>query len=136
MEIVVDRTNSEAPLTIMSLQGDLDGSTYKQLIDKGKEVVEGGAKRILIDMGNVPFMSSAGLVALISVAKLALGQEAVEAGANWSDYYPAAKDTENQTQRHVKLVSLQSHVEEILNRTGVSSFFEIHADRETAVGSF
>jgi anti-anti-sigma regulatory factor len=136
VEIVVDRTNGEVPVTIMSLQGDLDGSTYKQLIDKGKEVVEGGARRILVDMSAVPFMSSAGLVALISVAKLTLGQDAVEAGTDWNDYYPAARDTEGQAQQNVKLLGVQSHVQEVLSRTGVSTFFEIHADRETAVGSF
>jgi len=137
MEITVDTAEGAVPVTILRIQGDLDSSSFQLLIDKAAEVCDAGAKHLVIDMSGVPFMGSAGLVALYSVAKLAKGQESARqgAGGDWNAY-PAMGATRDKTQRNVKLLGVQEQVQGVLDVSGMAAYFEIHCDLDEAVASF
>ena len=135
MEITVEAAEGEQQVTILSLEGRLDGSNYRDLIDKATEICEGRAHNLVIDMSQVPFMSSAGIVALHSIARLAQGQEAVDTSKGWNAYRTVGA-TKGQTQGHVKLLGVQEMVQEVLDVTGTSNFFETYADRDAALASF
>ena len=64
MNITAEQSAAHMPVTTFRLQGDLDGSNYLDLIAAAKTAQQNGAKHLLIDLGGVPYMSSAGLVAL------------------------------------------------------------------------
>ena len=51
------------PVTMLSIQGGLDASNDQAVIDAAQAVYEKGARRLILDMSDVPYMSSAGLVA-------------------------------------------------------------------------
>ena len=70
MNMTVDHAQGPAPVTILGLDGDLDASNFKEVIVKAQELYSAGTEYLLIDMSDVPFMSSAGLVALHSVPSL------------------------------------------------------------------
>lgn len=58
MTISVSQKQGRVPVTIISLDGRLDGMNYQQLIDKGHELYKAGARDILLDLTNLTSVSS------------------------------------------------------------------------------
>jgi len=56
------------PITILQLNGNLDASNYTEPIQKAQELFAGGARDLVIDLSNVPHISSAGLMAIHTLA--------------------------------------------------------------------
>jgi len=136
MEIIVYQAQGKVPISILTIKGDLDGATFQELIAKAQEVYEGGARYVLLDMAEMPFMSSAGLVALHSIAMIMSGQTPPNPEDGWGAFRQIDRDRDSGKQRHVKLLSPQPPVDRALEKTGLKQFFEIHTDREAAIASF
>jgi anti-anti-sigma regulatory factor len=136
MTITTSQAQGSVPVTILSIQGDLDASNYQQVIAAGQEAYDKGARRLLIDMGDVPFMSSSGLVALHSVALLMQGKEPPDPEYGWAAFHAAGRDVESGQQPYVKLLNPQPRVKRALEMASFDRFFEIHTDREEAIASF
>jgi len=60
--------------TQLDLTGRLTAATSPQVRDKFKQLIDGGRNNILLDMGNVSFIDSSGLAALVSGLKFAREQ--------------------------------------------------------------
>ncbi|WKU03939.1 STAS domain-containing protein [Micromonospora sp. HUAS LYJ1] len=58
-------TRREGAGTVVEVAGDLDMSTTPQLRERLREVVEGGARVVVVDLTGVGFMDSSGLGALV-----------------------------------------------------------------------
>ena len=56
-------------VTVVRLQGNLDTSTAPHAQTSLNELVDGGASKILVNLGEVDFVSSAGLRILLATAK-------------------------------------------------------------------
>jgi anti-anti-sigma regulatory factor len=138
MNITVEQSAVRVPVTILRLQGDLDGSNYLDLTAKVKEVYQGGAKRLLLDLTGVPYMSSAGLVALHSAVQLLRGEQPPDPAAGWSTLKAVALDkpANGTAQQLVKLLNLQPRVTRTLEMSGMTVFFEIYTDEAAALASF
>jgi anti-anti-sigma factor len=136
MEITVQQRQGRAPVTILQTHGDLDASTYQDLIAKAQQVYEAGARNILIDMSDTEFMGSSGLVALHSIALLLRGQKLPDLESGWAAFHAIDHDRDAGLQQHVKLLNPQSQVDRVLEMSGLKQFFEVHTDLETAVASF
>ena len=68
MQINVSQEQGNVPVSVLSLAGQLDGQTYQELIKIALDAKQGGAKNILLDMSDLTYISSAGLVALHTIA--------------------------------------------------------------------
>jgi anti-anti-sigma regulatory factor len=136
MNITVEQAQGTVPVAILSLQGDLDASNYQALIAKAQELYSAGMRYLLLDMRQVPFMGSSGLVALHSIAVLMRGERPPDPEAGWDAIHAIDRDRESGMQKHVKLLGPQPQVERVLDRTGLKQFLEIHTEREAAVASF
>lgn len=136
MNITVEERQGSVPVTILQTHGDLDASNYEILIDKAQEMYQAGARYILLDMSDTPFMGSSGLVALHSIAMLARGEPPVDRESGWEAFHAIDRDREQGLQTQVKLFNPQPDVDRVLEMTGLKQFFEIHTDMETAVASF
>jgi anti-anti-sigma factor len=136
MTITVSQAQGNMPVTILGIQGDLDASSYLDVVAKAKEVCQAGARHVLIDMSDVPYMASSGLVALHSVALLAQGEEPPDPEYGWAAFRAAGRDVDSGPQQHVKLLNPQPRVERVLKMAGFDRFFEIFTDQEAAVASF
>jgi anti-anti-sigma factor len=136
VDITIDHVEGSVPVTVLGIHGDMDGSNFQMLIDKGREVSAAGAKHFIIDMSDMPFMSSAGLVALHNIARLAQGKEPTDPEAGWAALRAVGKDRDAGSQQQVRLVNPQPPVDRVLESTGMKQFFEVYSDLETAVGSF
>ena len=136
MDITVKQVQGGVPVTILQTHGDLDASNYQDLIAKGKEVYEAGARDILLDMSDTPFMGSSGLAALHSLALLVRGDELPDLESGWNVFHEIDRDRNSGLQKHIKLLNPQPQVDRTLEMTGLKQFFEVHTDLETAIASF
>jgi anti-anti-sigma regulatory factor len=136
MPVTTEQVEGGVPVTVLEIQGDLDYSNYLEVIDKAREAHAAGARNLVIDLSDVPFMGSSGLFALHSVALLMMGQEPPDPESGWDSYHALDRTLSSGLHAQVKLVGPQPRVDQVLERTGMKRFFEIHADREQAIGSF
>ena len=136
MHITAEQQAARVPVTILRLQGDLDGSNYLDLIAAAKTAQQEGAKSLLLDLGKVPYMSSAGLVALHSAVQLLRGEQPPDPAAGWSTLKSVALDRTDTAQQLVKLLDPQPRVMHTLELSGMNVFFEIYTDEAAAIASF
>lgn len=136
MNITIDQAEGRVPVTILGLHGELDASNYQDVIAKAREFYNAGARHILLDMSDVPFMASSGLVALHSTAVLLRGEEPPDPESGWGAFHAIDRDRDAGLQQHIKLLNPQPEVDRVLEMSGLKEFFEVHTDQETAIASF
>lgn len=136
MNLTEDQVQTPVPITIMRIEGDVDGSNYRQIIDRMREVHAAGAHRLLIDLAGVPFMSSAGLVALQSIARLFQEKPLPNPEGGWGAIRALENAAKDGKQPFVKLLRPQPRVHTVLEQAGLLPFFEVHTDEAAALASF
>ena len=136
MNLTVEQAQGRVPVTILSLQGDLDASNYQQIIARGRELYAAGTRHLLLDMSGSSFMSSSGLVALHSLALLMRGESPPDPEAGWRAIRAVGEEVSEGQPANVKLLKPQPQVDRVLERSGLKQFFEVHTDREAAIAAF
>jgi anti-anti-sigma factor len=136
MEITVSKQQGRVSVTVIQPHGDVDASNYAELISKARELFNNGSKDFLVDLSDVPFMSSAGLVALHTIAMFLRGEQPVDPQSGWAALKSIDRSRGGGIQTHVKLVNPQEMVNETLDKAGFTQFFEVFTDLKKAVTSF
>lgn len=138
LETHVEEAGAGTPITVVRLAGELDGSNYERLIDQARQLYAAGTRNLLLDLGDLVFMSSSGLVALHSIAFIMRGEGLPDEGIGWSSFHAIANDIEAAagTEEHFKLLNPQPRVRKTLDTTGFNQILEIYADQESALQSF
>ncbi|HET9591180.1 MAG TPA: STAS domain-containing protein [Anaerolineales bacterium] len=136
MEISVSQAQGNVPVTVLKLDGQLDGQNYQDFIAKAQEVYRGGSRDLLLDLSDLTYISSAGLVALHSVALLLRGEEMPDTEQGWSAYRSMGRSSEAGVQKHIKLLKPREEVRNVLEMVGFDRVFEVHTDLDDAVRSF
>ena len=136
MEITVSTIEGPVAVTVVQPHGDVDASNYAQLVSKVESLQKDGAKDFVLDLSDVPFMSSAGLVALHSIAIMLRGEKAVDPQSGWAALKSIDRAREAGVQKHVKLLNPQQYVAETFDKAGFTQFFRIFTDLNQAVASF
>lgn len=136
MEMTIEHAQGRVPVTVLKLAGDLDGSNYRQVIEQAQKLQRSGTRYLVLDLGATPYMSSAGLVALHSIALLYSGSQPPDPEQGWRAIRAVAEAAELGRQPFVKLLNVQPRVSQVLDQTGLLSFFEVHTDSQAAVSSF
>jgi anti-anti-sigma factor len=136
IQLTVSQLAGRVPVTVLKPRGALDASNYQDLIAEATKVYDAGARDILLDLSEVPYMSSSGLVALQSIAAMLRGEAPPNPDEGWSAFRAIHRDRDAGPQGHFKLLSPQPRVETILDTVGFNKFLEVACDLETAVASF
>jgi anti-anti-sigma regulatory factor len=138
MQISMERLSNDPPVTLIRLQGDLDASSYRQVIAAGQTLYNSGGRYLLLDLSEVEFMSSSGLVALHSIALIFRGEKTPDLEQGWSAMHAVADYVEGTsvTEKYFKLLNPTTRVMQTLEKTGFNQTFEIFTDREQALASF
>ena len=84
MEIAISQEQGRVAVSVIRIVGHLDGQTYQDLIAKAREVVKAGTKNILLDLSDLTYISSAGLVSLHTIALMTRGEEPPDPEQGWS----------------------------------------------------
>ena len=136
MNISVSQVQGKIPVTVLKLEGQLDGQTYQDLINKGREAYKAGWRDFLVDMSDLTYISSAGLVALHSTALLLRGEELPDTESGWSAYRSMGRSKEAGRQQHMKLLNPRPEVQIVLEMVGFNVVFDVFSDFDEAVKSF
>jgi anti-anti-sigma factor len=136
IQLTVSQLAGRVPVTILRPSGDLDASNYQDLIAEAQKVYDAGARDLLLDLSEVPYMSSSGLVALQSIAALLRGQAPPDPDEGWAAFRAIHRDRNAGRQAHFKLLNPQPKVEHVLDAVGFKTFLDVAFDLEAAVASF
>lgn len=136
MNMTVDHIQGQEALTILGLQGNLDASSYQSVIDTAVELYQQGTRQLLLDMSEVPFMSSSGVVALHSIILIFRGEQPHDPESGWEAFHAIDRDRDSEVRSAVKILNPTPKVALTLQKTGMDQFCEIHSDLNTALKSF
>lgn len=128
--------SQEKGIVVLKLGGELDGQTYQELIAKAQEVYKEGAQNLLLDLSDLIYVSSAGLVALHFIALLSRGEKLPDTEHGWAALKSVDRSREGGVQKNVKLLNPRAEVLNVLEMVGFSTFFEIFTDKQKAFDSF
>ena len=120
LNIMVGQAQGSVPVTILRVEGDIDAASHKTLQDKAAEVVDGGSTHILLDLGGVNYMGSAGFRAIHAMTNMLSGDES--AGFSKSPY--------------LKLLNPTDAVARVIKTLGFDVYLDIYHDRDEAINSF
>ena len=120
LNIMVGEAQGSVPVTILRLEGDIDAATHKSVADKAAEVIEAGTTHILMDLGGVKYMGSAGFRALHAVSNMLAGNASAGLGKS----------------PHLKLLNPTEAVARVIKTLGFDVYLDIYQDRDEAVNSF
>lgn len=132
MEIKVSAEQGRVPVTVLHVKGDLDMATSDQVLAQARRAFDAGARNIVLDLGEVPFMSSTGLRTLHAIFEMLRGSspgesdEAMRRGLADGTFKSP----------HFKLVNPSKRVYEVLSMAGFDMFLETHRSVRDAVASF
>lgn len=134
----VERVETAVPITILKLEGELDASCYRDVIDEVHNLYRGGMRHLLLDLGELVFMASSGLVALHSISLIMRGEQPPDPEAGWGAFHAISDDVEAADGRGtgLKLLNPRPSITKTLKLTGFDNLLAIYNDRETAVASF
>lgn len=120
LNIMVGHEQGNVPVTVLRVEGDIDAATHKDLQDKAAEVIEGGATHILLDLGGVDYMGSAGFRAIHAMSNMLSDEES--SGLSKSPY--------------LKLLNPTDAVARVIKTLGFDVYLDIYQDRNEAVNAF
>ncbi len=136
MEITVSQEQGRISISVIKLTGQLDGQTYESLIAKAREVVESGIRNILLDLGDLTYISSAGLVSLHTIALMTRGEDLPDLEQGWSALKSMDRSRDGGLQKNLKLLNPRPEVTSVLDMVGFAAFFEVFTDKQKAIDSF
>ncbi len=136
MEITVSQEQGRISISVIKVSGQLDGQTYEALITKAREVVDGGIRNILLDLSELTYISSAGLVSLHTIALLTRGEDLPDPEQGWSSLKSMDRSRDGGLQKNIKLLNPRPEVTSVLDMVGFSAFFEVFTDKQKAIDSF
>lgn len=128
--------SKQEQVTIMHLMGDIDASNYTSVVDQAQESYNEGSRHLVLDLEKVPYVSSAGLMALHTIARIFTGQMTQTKDGGRPVFRSINPKQDSSAKEHVKLLNPQPAVEQVLEVVGLKQFFEIYTDVDTAVKSF
>ena len=134
MEIAVSIHEAQEPVAVMRIKGKIDASNFVEIINQSQEIYKKPVHNLILDLSEVPFISSAGLVAIHKISLMySGGQQEVE--QEGKETRPDFTHNANARKR-VKLLSPQPGVDQILEMAGLKLFFKVFYDLESAIQSF
>ncbi len=132
MDIKVSQEKGRVPVTILSIDGDIDSSNYDQLDRIADREIENGARYILMDLTRVRFMTS---VAFRSMTKIFKKLRSLSMDGSDEDMHKGI-NAGTYKSPYLKLYGPSKAVAETLKIASLDMLLEIHADRKAALASF
>jgi anti-anti-sigma factor len=137
LQTTVEQVDGRVPVTVITLDGELDGSTYQGVIDTVQGIYEGGGRHLVLDLTNLTFISSAGLVALHTSLRLMQGEAPPDPESGFASLRAINDDVDAATAvANVHVCGTQDAVQKVLDRTGLGSLFPTYPDRAAALAAF
>jgi anti-anti-sigma factor len=132
MEITLSARQARVPVTVVHVSGNIDSLTYEAFLSKVEGLLETGSRYLLIDLKDVPLVSSAGLRALNTVF-LRLRQLAPDLS---DEQMRKSIHAGTYKSPHLKLARPSNATKLALETSGFSMFLDILGDVDAGVAAF
>lgn len=126
MEITVAKEQGRVPVTVVSIRGEINAETADQLLAVVRQARAEGASDLLLDLSEVPYISSWGIRALSDIYSM----------LSPSDDRESPHHRLTTKSAHLKLLNATPQVQRVLSAAGLDLYLEGYADRKHAVASF
>jgi len=132
MDVTIAQEEGRVPVTIVRVAGNTDSASADEFEKKVMEVIDAGARHIVLDLSKVPYMSSAGLRVLQHVF-----DRLRSLSSDGSDKEMYRQINEGSfTSPNLKLINPNKDVMEVLKMSGFDMLISVEKDLKTAVASF
>jgi anti-anti-sigma factor len=118
LQIGISKEEGDKAVTIMRLNGSVDANTQGALEAKAKEVIDGGAKYLILDMSGVDYLGSAGMRAIHAISNL------------------LSPDEQGPRSPYLKVLSPSPAAAKVFKTLGFDSFIDIHTSIDEAIAAF
>ncbi len=134
LEITTEQAADDASTVILALAGEVDASNFTELVDAGQRLRDTGISEVVLDLANLTFLASSGLVALYSLVRIMRGDAPPDPEEGWSALHSIGLDPAD-VAGHLRLCCTQPAVDRVLERTGLKRLFVVYPDRSTALAA-
>lgn len=132
MNLVTDRVAPD--VAVLALEGELDAANHRDLVDAGAALYADGVRRLVLDLAELGYMSSSGIVALHSLVLVYSGHPLPDLDAPVETTSgTGAAATGGVVSDAVRLVAPQPVVQRGLKRTGFLDILRVYPDRAAAL---
>ena len=118
LNIASEERQADVPVTVFRLRGWLDAQSEEQLLQDARIAYDGGARYLLLDMGDLDTLTSAGMRAIQKVYQIFTPKE---------DQFKVA---------HLKLCNAPPQIYNVLGITGFLHNIPMYASPDDALESF
>jgi serine/threonine-protein kinase RsbW len=134
MNLRAEPVEDRGDVAVIHVQGSVDGSNFGELIQQAQSLYAAGKRRLVVDLAECDYMSSAGLVALHSIVKLLSGERLPDTEQGWA-VLRALDGAREGTQRNLAIVNPSPRVERVLTMAGMQAFIPIYRDLSSAIAA-
>ena len=132
MEIQVTTENARVPISVLHVNGKIDSATHQSFQTKAEELIDQGARYILVDLAHTEFVSSAGLRALHNIFnKLRSLHQDVN-----DDELRKKMSAGEYKSPFVKIANASTQIKEIFEVSGFDTYIESYDEVGQAIASF
>ena len=132
MDVTVTQENGRVPVAVIQVAGKTDSASANEFEKKVMEVIDAGARYLVLDLSKIPYMSSAGLRILQGVFDKLRSLSESESD---KEMYRKIADGSYKSP-HLKLLNPTKEVMEVLKMSGFDMLVSIEKDLKKAVASF
>lgn len=130
MNISTDHRQGRVPVTVLRVQGGINAGSVEAVRTAIRRAVESGTRYLLLDLSEVPFVSSVGLRVFLDTLNLMR-----------ADVHPAKLNTSGAAgeafkSARFKLANRSEQVRRVMMMTGLDVFIESYDDLDAAIASF
>jgi anti-anti-sigma factor len=132
MEITTTTETARVPVTIAHVNGNIDSTTFQDFQSKIEVLISKGAGRILVDLSNAPYISSAGLRALHNIFNQlrSLHKDADD------EMLRKSMSSGSYKSPYLKVTNLSPEAAEVFELGGFDTYIEVYDDLKKALKSF
>ena len=130
--INVTTEQGHVPVTVFHVKGEVNTNTYEQLQMQADQAFAAGMRDLVLDLSEVPYLSSAGLRAIHHIFTILRTSAPKESDQAMSK---GLRDG-TFTSPHLKLVNPNPTVREVLKVSGFDMYLEIYRSVKEAVASY
>ena len=134
MEIEAFTENGRVPVTVLHVHGNIDSSTFPGFESQAEDLIDNGARYLLVDLAHCGFISSAGFRALNHIYKKLRAAHA-EVNLTDEDMKKGISAGASKSQQ-LKLLNLAPEIRNTFEMSGFNLYIETYDDLKTAVASF
>ena len=89
-----------------------------------------------MDLSELTYISSAGLVSLHTIALMTRGENLPDPEQGWSALKSMDRSRDGGLQKNLKLLNPRPEITSVLDMVGFSAFFEVFTDKQKAIDLF